>query len=138
MKPTWDGDSEFSVCGPIKPSLLGGWGMADKENRINTNTTLIIASLGVVSLAIGTDFTGALMLVVPIEREYTVDITTTQWMLNIYALTFAMGLVAAGRLSDMIYHLDEPQADPAPINALLISELARENGIKVLLSGAGQ
>jgi DHA2 family methylenomycin A resistance protein-like MFS transporter len=54
-----------------------------------------------VSLAIGTDFTGALMLVVPIEREYSVDITTTQWMLNIYALTFAMGLVASGRMSDM-------------------------------------
>ncbi len=40
-------------------------------------------------------------------------------------------------LEKMIYHLDEPQADPAPINALLISELARDNGIKVLLSGTG-
>ncbi len=40
-------------------------------------------------------------------------------------------------LEKMIYHLDEPQADPAPINALLISKLAREHGIKVLLSGAG-
>ena len=75
--------------------------MPDKHRQGDIPTPLIIASLGVVSLAIGTDFTGALMLVVPIEREYTVDITTTQWMLNIYALTFAMGLVAAGRLSDM-------------------------------------
>jgi asparagine synthase (glutamine-hydrolysing) len=41
------------------------------------------------------------------------------------------------RLPEMIYHLDEPQADPAPLNALLISELARDKGIKVLLSGAG-
>lgn len=41
------------------------------------------------------------------------------------------------RLEEMIYHLDEPQADPAPINALLIAEKAKENGIKVLLSGAG-
>jgi asparagine synthase (glutamine-hydrolysing) len=37
----------------------------------------------------------------------------------------------------MIFHLDEPQADPAPINALYITKLAREHGIKVLLSGAG-
>ena len=37
----------------------------------------------------------------------------------------------------MIFHLDEPQADPAPINALFISRLARRHGIKVLLSGAG-
>lgn len=40
-------------------------------------------------------------------------------------------------LAAMIYHLDEPQADPAPINAYFISQLAREHGIKVLLSGAG-
>ncbi len=40
-------------------------------------------------------------------------------------------------LQKMIYHLDEPLADPAPLNALYISELARKNGIKVLLSGAG-
>jgi asparagine synthase (glutamine-hydrolysing) len=42
-----------------------------------------------------------------------------------------------GRLDDMIYHLDEPNADPAPINALLIAEQARRDGLKVLLSGAG-
>ena len=41
------------------------------------------------------------------------------------------------RLNFMIYHLDEPQADPAPINLFYICRLAREKGIKVLLSGAG-
>lgn len=41
------------------------------------------------------------------------------------------------RLDDMLFHLDEPQADPAPINALLICERARSEGFKVLLSGAG-
>lgn len=40
-------------------------------------------------------------------------------------------------LERMLYYLDEPQADPAPINALLISERARSDGIKVLMSGAG-
>lgn len=40
-------------------------------------------------------------------------------------------------LPKMIYHLDEPQADPAPLNVFLICELARKKGIKVLLSGAG-
>jgi asparagine synthase (glutamine-hydrolysing) len=37
----------------------------------------------------------------------------------------------------MLYHLDEPQADPAAINTMLICELARQHGVKVLLSGAG-
>jgi asparagine synthase (glutamine-hydrolysing) len=40
-------------------------------------------------------------------------------------------------LQKMIYHLDEPQADPAPIHVYLISEAAKRDGIKVLLSGAG-
>ncbi len=40
-------------------------------------------------------------------------------------------------LENVIYHLDEPQADPAALNTMLISQLARNKGIKVLLSGAG-
>jgi len=43
----------------------------------------------------------------------------------------------ADLLPQMIYHLDEPQADFAAINVLLISRLARDSNIKVLLSGAG-
>ena len=42
-----------------------------------------------------------------------------------------------GRLERLLFHLDEPQADPAPINTLLIAEQARQDGIKVLLSGTG-
>tara|TARA_R110002126_G_scaffold110918_1_gene248360 strand:- start:72720 stop:74663 length:1944 start_codon:yes stop_codon:yes gene_type:complete len=41
------------------------------------------------------------------------------------------------RLAWMMYHLDEPQADPAPLNVSLICEEARKKGIKVLFSGAG-
>lgn len=36
----------------------------------------------------------------------------------------------------MIWHLDEPQADAAPLNVLNIAKLAREKGIKVLIGGA--
>jgi len=43
----------------------------------------------------------------------------------------------AQEFSKMIFQLDEPQADPSAINVLLISKLAREKGIKVLLSGSG-
>jgi asparagine synthase (glutamine-hydrolysing) len=44
---------------------------------------------------------------------------------------------AIRRLGEMIRLLDEPQADPAPINALIIAEASRAMGIPVLLSGAG-
>jgi asparagine synthase (glutamine-hydrolysing) len=43
----------------------------------------------------------------------------------------------ADDLESMVIQLDEPLADPAALNVLYISQLAREQGIKVLLSGAG-
>ena len=40
-------------------------------------------------------------------------------------------------LEKLIYHLEEPLADPAGLNVLYICEAARRRGIKVLLSGSG-
>jgi asparagine synthase (glutamine-hydrolysing) len=40
-------------------------------------------------------------------------------------------------LGEMLYFLDEPQADPAPLNALVIARAAKRDGVKVLLSGTG-
>lgn len=40
-------------------------------------------------------------------------------------------------LEKMVWMLDEPLGDTAPLNVLYISELAKDHGIKVLLSGAG-
>lgn len=40
-------------------------------------------------------------------------------------------------LERMVMQLDEPLADPAPLNVLYICQLAREQGVKVMLSGAG-
>ena len=49
--------------------------------------------------------------------------------------------IDAGRmacdLERMVVQLDEPLADPASLNVLYISQLARDRGMKVLLSGAG-
>ena len=44
---------------------------------------------------------------------------------------------SADDIASMIAMLDEPQADIAPINVMLIASKAREDGVKVLLSGAG-
>jgi asparagine synthase (glutamine-hydrolysing) len=40
-------------------------------------------------------------------------------------------------LEKLVWHLDEPQADPAALNNFYICQLARQQGIKVMLSGAG-
>ena len=48
-----------------------------------------------------------------------------------------VGSEIACQLEQMVWQLDEPLADMAALNVLFISRLAREHGIKVLLSGAG-
>lgn len=68
---------------------------------MDRRTRLSIATLLIAAFTIGTDFTGTLLLVAPIENEFAVDITTTQWVLNLYALTYAVLMVAGGRLGDM-------------------------------------
>lgn len=68
---------------------------------MSRETKLSIATLCVAAFMIGTDFTGVLLLVPPIENEYSADITISQWVLNVYALTFAVFMVAGGRLGDM-------------------------------------
>ena len=57
--------------------------------------------------------------------------------LNVKLNTVEVGEDFYKYLPSMVYYLDEPQADPAPINAYLIAEKAKEMGYKVLMSGAG-
>lgn len=49
----------------------------------------------------------------------------------------SVGPELVNSLEKMIYFLDEPEGDPAALNAMFISQLARDNGVKVLLSGSG-
>lgn len=60
-----------------------------------------LVALGFASFAIGTDVVGVAVVMVAIEREFDTSISTTQWVISIFALTFAMAIVAGGRLADM-------------------------------------
>jgi asparagine synthase (glutamine-hydrolysing) len=57
--------------------------------------------------------------------------------LNVDLVPVEAGPAIVHRLEDVLFSLDEPTGDPAPINAYLIAERARADGIKVLLSGTG-
>jgi asparagine synthase (glutamine-hydrolysing) len=48
-----------------------------------------------------------------------------------------VGPEMAEQFTKAVYHVEEPQADPATVNVLFITELARQHGMKVLLSGTG-
>jgi len=57
--------------------------------------------------------------------------------LNVDLRVLEVGPEIIDLLPELIFHLDEPQADPAPINSLLIARRAAADGVKVLMSGQG-
>ncbi|MBI5864330.1 MAG: asparagine synthase (glutamine-hydrolyzing) [Planctomycetes bacterium] len=57
--------------------------------------------------------------------------------LKVNLKSFALESKMISLLPKMIYHLDEPDADPAIFPSYLISKLARDDGTTVLLSGTG-
>lgn len=67
----------------------------------------------------------------PYARRVASHLGVDLEVVSVDAQRFASGL------AQMVAQLDEPLADPAPLHVLFISQLARDHGIKVLLSGAG-
>ena len=67
----------------------------------DTPGQLSYATLYLIAFTVGMDMTGAMILIPAIEAEYGADVTTTQWVLNAYALTYGMFMVAGGRLGDL-------------------------------------
>lgn len=65
-----------------------------------SSQTALIAALAVPSFMVGSDFTGAMLIVLPVSREFGADISTTGWILNAYALAVGAMVVAGGRLAD--------------------------------------
>jgi EmrB/QacA subfamily drug resistance transporter len=60
---------------------------------------LIAMGLGVIVIA--NDFTALNVALPSIEHDFNVDVGTVQWVINAYALTFGMAIVAGGRFADM-------------------------------------
>ena len=70
-----------------------------------------------------------------VDDSYYAKKLANQFGFNHHEITIEPDI--ADLLPKMIWHLDEPIADPAAINTYLISKEAESNGIKVLLSGMG-
>lgn len=68
------------------------------------------------------------------DRDYAQQVADSTGV-NLHHITAKEGFVS--ELADMVYHLDEPQADPAPLYVKHICEAAKEKNIKVLLGGTG-
>jgi asparagine synthase (glutamine-hydrolysing) len=55
--------------------------------------------------------------------------------LNVDLVEIKVDSSLVGMFDQIIWHLDEPESDPAPFNAFKIAEAARKDGIKVLIGG---
>ena len=75
------------------------------------------------------------------ENKYSKDLDYAKRVSKILNLDLDIVSVSPtdliSSIKNMVYQLDEPLADPACLNVLFISQIARKKGIKVLLSGAG-
>ena len=62
--------------------------------------SLFAMALGV--LAIANDFTAMNVAIPAIEEDFETGVTTTQWVVNAYALAFGVLIVTGGRLADLV------------------------------------
>ena len=75
------------------------------------------------------------------EEDVTDDLPYARRVAKLLKVPLDIITIESSKMADdlekMVAQLDEPLADPASLNVYYISKLARENGIKVLLSGTG-
>jgi EmrB/QacA subfamily drug resistance transporter len=60
-----------------------------------------LAAMAVAVLVIANDFTALSVAIPSIEKTFGADLTTSQWVINGYALVFGVAIVTGGRLADM-------------------------------------
>ena len=68
---------------------------------LSRSTVLGLVAMGVAVLIIANDFTALSVALPAIERDLDAELSTVQWVINAYALTFGVLIVTGGRLADM-------------------------------------
>jgi len=63
---------------------------------------MALLAMALAVLVLANDFTALSVALPSIERDFGVDVTTAQWVINGYALVFGVLIVSGGRLADTI------------------------------------
>jgi EmrB/QacA subfamily drug resistance transporter len=74
---------------------------AANGDRLAPGTAMALVAMGLGVIVIANDFTALNVALPSIEHDFNIDVGTAQWVINAYALTFGMAIVAGGRLADM-------------------------------------
>jgi EmrB/QacA subfamily drug resistance transporter len=71
------------------------------DDALNSQQKLTLAACGVAVALVTIDFTAIDVVITPIEKDLDSDLSTIQWVVNGYFLSFAALLVTGGRLADI-------------------------------------
>jgi len=68
---------------------------------IDRGTWLALIAMGIAVFVIANDFSAINVAIPQIEHDFHTNVTTAQWVVNAYALTFGVLIVTGGRLADL-------------------------------------
>jgi EmrB/QacA subfamily drug resistance transporter len=71
------------------------------QQSLDRTTVLALAAMGVAVFIVANDFTALAVALPAIEKQFDSDVSTVQWVINAYALTFGVLIVVGGRLADI-------------------------------------
>ena len=75
--------------------------MAAADGQLTRDEVLGLVAMSVAVLVIANDFTALSVAIPAIEAEFSVGLSTAQWVINGYAMVFGVLIVTGGRLADM-------------------------------------
>ena len=70
-------------------------------DSIDRGTWLALIAMGIAVFVIANDFSAINVAIPQIEKDFDTDVSTAQWVVNAYALTFGVLIVTGGRLADL-------------------------------------
>ena len=68
---------------------------------IDRGTRLALGAMGIAVFVLANDFSAINVAIPQIEQDFDTDVSTAQWVVNAYALTFGVMIVTGGRLADL-------------------------------------
>jgi EmrB/QacA subfamily drug resistance transporter len=71
------------------------------DQPVGRGTWLALIAMGIAVFVIANDFSAINVAIPQIEHDFKTDVTTAQWVVNAYALTFGVLIVTGGRLADL-------------------------------------
>ncbi|HSR94444.1 MAG TPA: MFS transporter [Solirubrobacterales bacterium] len=69
--------------------------------KLDRTTVLALFAMSTSVLVIANDFSAVNVAIPTMEKDFSTNVNTIQWVVNAYALTFGVMIVTGGRLADM-------------------------------------